>query len=484
MKIYSENNKPREQADTLWRSLNLDPNEDLSVDMFIELFSKNPEQLQRLADIDGSWLITLKIAQHQTSEQSIRELYELALNTAFQTNSEKSKVKAMTLVSESLASKSKWDMILHIILPRFKIEEHGLRVSSIVFAAFLETKDLIKASELIEELYLAYEGLWDDIEAMERLLVKHKIAQRQGKIEQRIELITTKETAWLTPQLQADFNISKSLDSSAIAFLGCALEAPDGAMLMPTSTASSLARGLPLLLAEQFSLKSNARSTVLTPISGDMFALNPRQWNILETRGFDFMVQLLISFKRDSVDVRIVRCSDRSIAEEFSVKFDSNDYKGEAFDRFSSNLFDQVFRSIANQTSGISQQNEPEFYRLPVSTLDYLIALENLLVVRFASGFETMLNAERVMVRGWLNLSRNNPDNYIAMLIALQALNVMISLRPLVVFQFEAEILQLSDRAKNYRGPSETVLNAFGTQTVQLLEKWKHEIRVRLENSK
>ncbi len=277
----------------IWQALHLDPNEETSLNWMISIANARGGQeavlaaYRRAADLPLSWRAQLWLARHALERGDLAlatRLYEESLARA-------SPVPADLLMqlSGDLGNRGHTDLLVRLTQPRFDLATHGLTVGNNLLRAFAELGMFAEARKLLEQLYSLQRPDWRDhlIHWEQKLDDAQK---RYGEVTAPLEVVMMKleQPVWARGVLGFDTVLPAKTKSSPLVHFVCgSAEAGDDnggkVVSQPTNDLGRIARALPLFLAEEIYLRTNARTAFLLPwMKQGGFILSAKPW----TRAF------------------------------------------------------------------------------------------------------------------------------------------------------------------------------------------------------
>jgi tetratricopeptide (TPR) repeat protein len=276
----------------IWRALELEPNEETALNWLINMIRpQGPDAMQaaytRAAALPGSWRALLWLARSALERGDLAEatrLYEVALARATPTPAD-----LLMQLSGDLGNRGHTELLVRLTQPRFDLREHGLTVGNNLLRAFVELGQFADARKLLEQLYSQQRPDWrEQLIAWEQKL--DDAEKRYGEVTAPVEVVVMKleQPVWARGVLGFDAVLpAKTNAAPRIHFIcgsGEANEEMGGKVVsQPTNDLGRIARALPMFLAEELYLRTNARTAFLLPwMKQGGFILSARPW----TRAF------------------------------------------------------------------------------------------------------------------------------------------------------------------------------------------------------
>jgi tetratricopeptide (TPR) repeat protein len=273
----------------IWLALSLDPNDESSLSWLITLAHARGgaqaalDAYTRAASLPGSWRAQLWLARHALENDdlgSATRFYEEALGRA-------SPVPADLLMQMSgdLGNRGHTGLLVQLTQARFDAFQHGLLVGNNLLRAYLELGLLPQARKLLEQLYTQQRPDWrEHLQFWEEKL--DEAAKRHGEVSSPVEMMIMKleHPLWAHGVLGFEAVLpAKTGDAPRINFVcgsGDSAHDTGGKVVsQPTDQLGRLTRALPLFLAEEIYLGTNARTAFLLPwLKQGGFVLSARPW--------------------------------------------------------------------------------------------------------------------------------------------------------------------------------------------------------------
>ena len=277
----------------IWRALQLEPNEEASLNWVIS--SANTKggleamlaAYTRAALLPGSWRAQLWLARHALERGDLAEAtrwYEESLARPKPVPAD-----LLMQLSGDLGNRGHTELLVRLTQPRFDLATHGLHVGNNLLRAYVELGMFAEARKLLEQLYSLQRPDWRDhlIQWEQKL---DDAQQRYGEVTAPLEVVVMKldQPVWARGVLGFDTVLpSKTNASPRIHFVCGSGEASDDTggkvVSRPTNDLGRMARALPMFLAEEIYLRTNARTAFLLPwMKQGGFILSAKPW----TRAF------------------------------------------------------------------------------------------------------------------------------------------------------------------------------------------------------
>jgi tetratricopeptide (TPR) repeat protein len=278
-KAQSALDREEESLRTLWRALELDPNQDNALAWYeVVLREKDgeaasTEALRRIAALPGSWRAQLWLARHALDARNLdaaKTLYAEALAQA-PTPRPADLLKQM---SGDLGQRGYLVELLTLTTPHFDASLHGLEVGNNLIEANLDAGQLDAARVILRRLHQMQRPDWKQhLDFWESELAKLETVTIPPVPydELKVTLLDIRGPLWL--QLDGPFaRHFPQPDASAprVIFLGASLEKANpstetAATVEPSDNPGRMSRAWPLFLCECFYLGGKLHTTTYLP---------------------------------------------------------------------------------------------------------------------------------------------------------------------------------------------------------------------------
>jgi tetratricopeptide (TPR) repeat protein len=276
----------------IWRALELEPNEETALNWLIGMLSGRGHEAvaaayTRAAGLPGSWRALLWLARHALERGDLAEatrLYDEALARAKPVPPD-----LLMQLSGDLGNRGHTELLVKLTQPRFDLQEHGLTVGNNLLRAYVELGQFAEARKLLEQLYSQQRPDWrEQLIAWEQKL--DDAEKRYGEVTAPVEVVVMKleQPVWARGVLGFDAVLpAKTHAAPRIHFIcgsGEADEVAGGKVVsQPTNDLGRISRAMPMFLAEELYLRTNARTAFLLPwMKQGGFILSAKPW----TRSF------------------------------------------------------------------------------------------------------------------------------------------------------------------------------------------------------
>ena len=466
-KVHSRRGDEQRAEATLWHGLELDPNQDNGLAWYAAVNRERggeqaaEEAFRRVAELPGSWRARLWLAREALTRgevTSAEALYEEAFALAAQPVS----ADMLMQVSGDLGNAGRLGDAVRLCEPRFDPAVHGLMVGNNLIKAHFDLAEYEDARRLLAALFAQQRpdwqqqlGFWDT-----ELAKAHVASEREGLETPTFVVLSIEGPVWTRHGSPfAALLRDKRADAPRIAILGSNARTPDQAsqpVVQLPDAPGRVSRAIPLLLAEQIHLRTDAVGVALIPFAkGHGFALfgAPQDDHGVcqVVAGVDSPSDFVISVDLDASEpvwrlrLRLLRPVDESLLAESSVAGPLEQLEAPV-----SQLAAEVLQSLVSR-AGVHPVPAPDWYETPdgADYGDYLVRLEQELAVGAQSlgYFEAGgLSGERSLLDGALQLCLRQPSNPTVRMVLAQTLRLMREVRPDVLLEFDKKVNRLQQQ--------------------------------------
>lgn len=273
----------------VWQALELEPNEQGALNWMISnATAKGGQESQlaaylRAATLPGSWRAQLWLARYALERGDAGEatrLYEEALGRANPVPAD-----LLMQLSGDLGNRSQTELLLRLTQPHFNVAEHGLVVGNNLLRAYVELGMFAEGRKLLEQLYSQQRPDWREhlIHWEQKLDDAQK---RYGEVTAPLEVVVMKldQPVWARGVLGFDSVLPAKTKASPLIHFVCGsgegLEDTGPKVIsQPTNDLGRIARAVPMFLAEELYLRTNARTAFLLPwMKQGGFILSAKPW--------------------------------------------------------------------------------------------------------------------------------------------------------------------------------------------------------------
>lgn len=471
-KAQAAQGRDREAEQTLWRALELDPNQDNGLGWYEVIHREKGgpaagvEALKRIAAIPGSWRARLWLARSALEARDLDaalSLYQECLRLA----GTPVPTDLLMQMSGDLGNHGHLPEILDLAGPHFDVDTHGITVGNNLIKASIDTGHLDSACEIIRKLEACQRPDWrDNLGFWEQELQKARLQTQTPVPTDKLSMTMLNLTGPLW--LMADHGTSRiapprAPDAPHIVFLGSSFESasiPSEMKAQPSDGPGRMSRALPLFLNETAHLNSDARTTTLVPWitnGGGGFGLfgkapdlaemaqQARQWTAggHGTHPADFLVgtHLVTLGENWKVQLSLVRCIDGKTLSSHSYDFAEADFR-----RIADRVTADLLADLATEAE-VVVRTPPVETQVQAAELDhYLFRLEQTLAVRCgtlegtAHGF---LSNPAEILDGMLYLCLQNPAHLPSRILLWRVLDGLKNREPELVKSMGPKVKEL-----------------------------------------
>jgi len=472
-KAKADLGKKDDSMQTLWRALELDPNQDNGLGWYeIEIKeSKGAETarqaLEKVAALPGSWRAHLWLARQQLSAGDLDAAMSLYRESLERSENPKP-ADQLVQISGDLGNGGHLPQILELVEPHFDPLTHGLQVGNNLIKANLDLGQLETVRKILDRLQLMQRPDWNEhLGFWEHELAKTRnetSKQPAGAQDINLTLVTFEGPLWIGRENPyASLFPPKPKESPVVVFQGCSIARPqigESTQYQLSDNPGRFSRVLPMWLAETVHLNSNAVCYAVIPwnqaqngsfvvfgaeASDDAVAHQARMdfGSAFDRPTADYAVytHLEIQGENWTAHYRVIRTIDAKRIAEFSHPFAEGAYR-----QVHQRALDELRALLANEVGVQWQPNELPV-NPPMEWLDhYLFRLEQCLAVRcslMAEGEESNLSNIPEIIQGSLQYCLDAPEHLSGRLMLLHTLEGIKRQRPELVASFTEKVRKL-----------------------------------------
>lgn len=464
-KLQSDRGEAELSLQTLWRALELDPNQEIGFGWYVGLHQETGgadaalQAIHRLAAFPNCWRARLGLGRAALGRKELPEalnLYREAITMA----GTPVPPDVLVQLSGDLGQAGHLAEILELVTPHFDLGSHGLQVGNNLLKANTDTGHFDEARALLDQLYSLrrpdwrqHLDFWDTEIARARIVA----ARAANKQELALAMLVDDGPVWLPAHSPAvELFPALAADAPGIAFLGSSAEVSETASGPQFGDGPGrLSRALPLFLAEQVRFGSRARVRPITPWARNiapMFVVGRNAWteqeaahharNIAPVCEYVVVTHVRPAPETWRVELRLVRTADATVVgtavAEFAVAEPEDALRGLAGELL----------ALLQRHAGVAMVSAITEYLAPTGAAfgHYLMRLEQVLSVRcytlpgMPAGF---LVGEREIIDGLLQLSLAQPDNLVPRLMLAEVLQRLHASRPQIVAEYAEKVARL-----------------------------------------
>jgi tetratricopeptide (TPR) repeat protein len=465
-KVYSARNENQKADQTLWRALEVDPNQANGLGWYWAIQKERDGEeaaykaLDRVAALPGSWRAQLWLARQSLQSRNLEKALTLYQESLFRAGKPVPGDLLMQL-SGDLGNQGHLPQLLQLAEPHFTAEIHGLAVGNNLIKAHIDLGQLEAARRILNQLYALKRPDWQPTLSMwDTELAKARLATSELKEHTpNVVMFSIEGPIWLDySSPAAELVPARPQNETTIAFLGCTAEIATNSQRIQHQLADArgrLSRALPLFLAEQVAFATAARVQTLVPWMAEEsggFILSAGPWGDDTAANYarqgqsksDYVVTTHLKTQAEPwlAELRLIRTIDGKClasAERSIVTAKPED----AIPQFAQQLL-----HLLAENAELESQSFPDAYEVPAGTNlgDYLLRLEQLLSVRCA-GMKGVqhgwLSGEREIIDGNIRLCVACLRNVTTRLLLVQTLAAMKKVRPDILPEFREKLALL-----------------------------------------
>ena len=474
-KVYAQKNRMNDAKATVWRGLEIDPNQADGLGWYLEWSDEEDgqqrlEALKQIAVLPGSWRAQIWLGRAALDAGNLNEAKGFYLKSLSRLG-HAIPSDVLMQISGDLGNHGYLSELIELTEPHFQPEVHGLEAGNNLIKAHLQLGHLQKAKQIVDQLYAMKRPDWrETLSYWDTEIAKARVANSQPSQSERVELqiLTIEGPVWLDPGSAAVSLFDLPVNGPSLAFIGGTADLPDAAgepqVQMPDAP-GRLSRAVPLFLAEQTAFALDARVRTLIPwivrggfvISGQAWSdENVIDWNAKSDAKSDYIVVIHLNSTTDPwrINARIIGPDGDRVATLDGKFLPSNPQAG---------LSDLTKRLVVFlEQQNITRRERTSSYQLPAQDglADYLLRLEQLLAVRCArmeTTPEGFLHGEREIIEGNLQLCLASPQNVTTRILLAQTLLTMSKVKPAAVKEFAGKI-ELLQKEHPLKDPEQKIV--------------------------
>jgi tetratricopeptide (TPR) repeat protein len=456
---------------TLWHALELDPNMDKAFGWYTAECRESGgeesglEAVRCIAALPGAWRAMLWLANDSLKRSDIEEALEI-YKDAFSIAPDPPPADMLMQMSGDLGTRGYQPEIINLVQPRFNPQIHGLVVGNNIIKALLDLGQIDDARTILDQLYALKRPDWQNVLAQwDADIAKARIEVMPDAAEKKptLSMFTIDGPVWLRKSSPASrLRKEKEPGSVIVAIVSSSFSRAANTEAKPahfqlSDAPGRFCRALPLFMAQELHMRTNATGRVLQPwVAGEsggfaLYGAAPDDASAVALsrmggEATDYAVTLHIDGKETpwAVSMRLIRAIDSTLIGTAKTTISQDDVQP-AF-RY---LADELMRICVTQAQ-VSRIEPPDYYRLPNGHMFgwMQVLTEQALSVGIASMDNvgpSFLNGERKVLSDMLGLCLAAPDNAIARLILAQTLFNMRKVRPNIADEFKERAMRLQN---------------------------------------
>ncbi len=462
-KAYAGLGEEERADETLWRAIEVDPNQDNGLLWYVALQGERggthakSEAFIRASKLANAWRPQIWLAREALEADDLDTAlmyYRQAIERATPMPPD-----ALRQISGDLGLHGQLQAMLTLVSPLFDAKLHGLDVGNNLIKANIDLGNTKEARAILEELHHLQRADWE----------KHltfwdgeidKAEKDYGPVADEpdfaLDMLKLEDPIWLREALGfAVLLMSKPASGPRIAFVSgsCANAASNERQqitLQKTDALGRFSRALPMYLSEQALLRSSAKAIYLQPWSpkgGFILAGGPWTAGQLSTvlEGNDYAVFTHVDAAQSPWHVKfdLVRLADGLVVSAWTCDADEENPSAQQISQMEATLFEQLAMVL-----GLITTDTPSGIESPgVEWLGhFIVAMEQSLAVSCSllDGVpENFLYAERSIFNNLLHLSLQMPANARMRLLLLSAIHRESLRRPDVAAEYNERLTRL-----------------------------------------
>jgi tetratricopeptide (TPR) repeat protein len=479
-KVYSAQGHESRAQETLWRGLEIDPNQDNGLAWYEAAHREKDgadagqQALRRVATLTGSWRAQLWLARSALQSRQLEKALEY-YNESLARAGTPVPADLLTQMSGDLGNTGHLVELISLTEPHFDIHLHGLQVGNNLIKAHLDLGQIDQARAIVEALYALKRPDWNKtLSYWDTEIAKTRVASEPvaPAAPLNMAMLRIEGPVWLKPTSPAtELFRAKPSGAPLICFLGSSAETPspgEGIQRQMADAPGRLSRALPLFMAEQIFFSAEAQVQTLVPwITDELpgFVLSGKRWEDEEAAAYaradgvqaDYIIisHLIAASEPWTVDLHLVRAIDGKRLAVLSANFISKQPEAAI-----PTLARQLVNTVIEQAE-LRPDITPASYHVPtgIQFPFYLLHLEQLLAARCGTmeGVpKDFLSGEREIVNGNIQLCLGDPKNLPTRLILLQTFAALVKVRPELIPEFR-EKLTLLQKDKPLPEPANSI---------------------------
>ncbi len=459
-----------EAMQTLWRALELDPNQDIAL-LWYEVVEREKRgkdaglaAFKRVAALPCSWRAQLWVARAALEAGELDEaiaLYEESLAAA----GDPPPTDALQQITGDLGRQGHLVEAITLVSSRYDFERHGIEVGNNLIKTYFDLGQLDHARSLLTQLqslqrpdYQEHLAHWEDVIAK----ADFETRDAPDPASVQIQAIPVPGPLWL----KQDHPISslfppKQPDAPLVAFTGCSLDHPNNPIKASAGLSNSsgrFTRALPLFLAERIHLETTLQSRALIPMAvnqggGLVVTTGQTTPNTVASLArmpagsaipADYAVDshLLVEDENWTLQLRLIRTIDADTLAHFEYNLPEN-----GFHHIAPQVLEDIYSALNSEADLDAQPTAPPNSEVKDTEIDhYLLRLEQSLAARCAVNLpesENFLQNPTEIINGTLFLCIQNPEHLPSRFILWRTLDAIKQLQPDLACSFAPKIKAL-----------------------------------------
>ncbi len=454
-----------DSLETLWRALQLDPNQDNALLWYEAIFREKEGTLagvaamRRVAELPESWRAPLWVARHELEARELDaalDLYRESLERA----PRPVPADLLMQLSGDLGNQGHLIQLLELVQPHFDLELHGLQVGNNLLKASIDTGQLDAARELLDQLQAQQRPDWrETLGFWESAWQKARIGSADPIRAEDIQVSTINLNGplWIPDDHPIAKHYPPAKEGSPVIIVsGSTYERPVNPTeveVTGSDTPGRLSRAIPMLLSEHLSLRTPAKAITLIPWilnqSGGFVVSSAASSEAQiaevasryaeesgESADYAFNVHLLVQGENYTLVLRLVRVIEGRGVAEIRKAFPEG-----GFHRIADEVFHEVGEALVRE-AGLSLA--PPVEALEGDELEhYLLRLEQSLAMACSTmdtAGPSFLSNPSEILDGLIHLSLQNPGHVPSRVLLLRALRRWQPVQPELVESMRTKV--------------------------------------------
>jgi len=458
--LYLQQGKLSLAKKQVWGSLQVDPNADLAIDIFCAAHSSETKDsaLLEIAKLPGAWRSRTLYWESLLRKRDIDKL-----------KSDASEVLAgfprpipQELLLQLSGDLGNWGYLLELLelcTPHYEPCNYDIRLGSNMLKANLDLGQVDAAQDLLDRLYELDRPEWKEtLDFWELEIAKLKLETEDAPEHLEVEVRRAPSPLWRVPLAGYARLFPVKAKHIRVGCIGGSAELGAGhkTEYQLSEIRGILSRSIPLFLAEQMQIRTSADTELMYLTANGTFLLSGTPLDTEELSHFarqrkdpyDYLLacHLAATVEPWRLEVRIIRTIDATVLETILIEIPSS--PPEALDSLAGRLIEGMSPHLE-----LDLYEAPQGYYTPSGNglLQHLIHLEQLLALqldfsRHKEKKELHVHGHRHILEGMMTYCREHSEDVVGRMILLEALGLVLVLRPAVGRQFVSPCLQLENQ--------------------------------------
>jgi tetratricopeptide (TPR) repeat protein len=417
--------------ETLWRSLELDPNQDYAIGWWVAIHEEKSgkasgqEALEKIASLPGSWRAQLWMARTMLDSAALQDaiaIYESVLRVAPLDSD------ALTVISSDLGSRGHSRAVADLIAPRYRPSLADARTGLNLATAYCELQDFAAGLPLMDQLYaLGNPGLSNALRSLSERLEALQREQTPPVVHEsapEVQVVLLDRPLWLIGAHDPTWATSAKTAGRKIAFLALTVATPrdssdpdhEKVVSGREDTIGRTSRAIPLFLAETLYFESDLSPLVLIPTATNgglvLFGAPETEDHLAHLlQSYDLVVTGTVSAhdNKQSIQLQVRSATQPGVIAEIKTEFLIEDAGNATL------ALSKEFLSLLSNKKVAQACKAPGFYEPPPPSYadQYLTALGQVLVITLTRSPEqrSLIWGERSIFTWLQTLAITLPDH-------------------------------------------------------------------------